>query len=133
MSKSKSILILLPLLALVAVSSMNVNAQKGGAAGGKGGGGGGCKTPSSDNNYQYDPTTGISTQTAYITCNGVPMSGYHVTWWAFTSSTSCYITTTGPSCIGSMLSVQLYTDSHGYAKTTFGLTPGIGSWGFVGY
>lgn len=130
MGKKKAILILLPLIALLAVSSMNVNAQKGGNSGGKRGGG--C-TPSVTDSQRYDPTTGIYTQIVYAVCNGAPVSGYHVTWWAFTPTTECFITTTGAMCIGSTLSVQLYTDSMGYAQTSFLLSAGLSSWGISGY
>ncbi len=135
MSKAKSALILLPLLALIAVSTMNVNAQRGGNGGGGKKGGGGSNCSSGQGGYMDYPVAGEYTKIYYAECNGVGSVGVSVTWWAIYNygANQCYITTTGSSCIGTVLSIQLYTNSTGYASLTLIPSQPAGSWSLTAH
>ncbi len=131
MSKSKSIMILLPLLALIAVSTMTVNAQKANTNGKKGGGGGGGSCSFVWNEGQtINTVTGLYTEIFQVWCNGTPVAGFPVSWQGVYDSGAfnCKITSTGPSCVGSIQSIQFSTDSTGTAKLTLYPSQPSGSW-----
>ncbi len=80
------------------------------------------------------PSPGEFTKVFYYECNGVGVAGYAVYWWAIYNfgANQCYLTMVGGSCVGQVLSIQLATNSTGYASVTISPSQPSGSWSITG-